>query len=128
MINLLDKMERRRGIEPLSSAWKAVIIPLYYRRWVPGKRLAYKAGWALHWIWTCTKFFQLLIALNIFMDHTLESPWRSLAKTFCYRILAYMATVPYTGPLVALEIHIILAVIYYFHERAWSWIGWGRKL
>ena len=60
------------------------------------------------------------------MDHTLESQWRSLAKTFCYRILAYMATVPFTGPLVALEIHVILAVIYYFHERAWSWIGWGR--
>lgn len=25
-------MERVRGIEPLSSAWKAVIIPLYYTR------------------------------------------------------------------------------------------------
>jgi len=29
---LAPMMERMRGIEPLSSAWKAVIIPLYYIR------------------------------------------------------------------------------------------------
>ncbi len=27
-----NSLERVRGIEPLSSAWKAIVLPLYYTR------------------------------------------------------------------------------------------------
>ena len=52
---------------------------------------------------------------------------RTLAKTVTYRVLGFLATVPITGWDTALWVHIVLAVIYYIHERAWLRISWGKK-
>ena len=56
----------------------------------------------------------------------IESAQRSLVKTLTYRILALLATIPVTGLIMAIEIHILLAIIYYIHERIWTRISWGR--
>ena len=58
----------------------------------------------------------------------MELKSRSLVKTVTYRLLAILATVPFTGLATALEIHFILALIYYIHERVWTKIKWGKEL
>lgn len=54
-----------------------------------------------------------------------ETHSRSLLKTVTYRALGILATVPFTGVSTALWIHLVLAVIYYVHERLWLKISWG---
>jgi uncharacterized membrane protein len=49
---------------------------------------------------------------------------RSLIKTLSYRALATLATIPFTGLSTALQIHLVLSVIYFAHERLWCRIGW----
>ena len=50
---------------------------------------------------------------------------RTLIKTVTYRTAAILATIPFTGLTSALEIHFILMLIYYVHERVWTKIKWG---
>lgn len=56
----------------------------------------------------------------------MDTQKRSLTKTLTYRIAAILATIPFTGVATALGIHVILAVLYYIHERVWLKIDWGR--
>lgn len=66
----------------------------------------------------------------------METHTRSLIKTITWRILAFLTAFIviyiWTGePLksggIALIINIFNMAIYYFHERAWNKIKWGRK-
>ena len=50
---------------------------------------------------------------------------RTLVKTVTYRTAAILATIPFTRLTMALEIHFILMLIYYVHERFWTKIKWG---
>lgn len=54
----------------------------------------------------------------------METRSRSLIKTLSYRVLATLATIPFTGLSRAIEIHIILSLIYYVHERLWCGVRW----
>ena len=65
-----------------------------------------------------------------------ETQQRTLAKTMTWRILATMTTALlvylFTGDFtLALEIGalevILKLLLYYFHERGWSYIPWGLK-
>jgi uncharacterized membrane protein len=65
-----------------------------------------------------------------------EKHFRSVIKSITWRALATLTTITlvylFTGDLtISLEIGAIEVVakllIYYFHERAWGWIGWGKE-
>lgn len=65
-----------------------------------------------------------------------ESKKRTLAKTITYRILIiisdiivlYLLTGSYDLTLTfVIASNAVTAVQYYFHERAWNGISWGRK-
>jgi adenylylsulfate kinase len=60
---------------------------------------------------------------------------RSVVKAFCWRLLATLSTMGivfvFTRKLaLALEIGAVEVtvklILYYFHERLWNWIGWGK--
>jgi len=57
----------------------------------------------------------------------MDSNKRTLVKTITYRVAAILSTIPFTGLTTALGIHLILAIIYYIHERVWVKIGWGKN-
>jgi uncharacterized membrane protein len=64
-----------------------------------------------------------------------ESHGRSIAKAVSWRITGSLDTLilawlitgsgTWAGSIAAAEL-ITKIVIYYFHERAWSWVRWGR--
>lgn len=56
----------------------------------------------------------------------MELKKRTLVKTITYRLVGILATVPFTGWGTALSVHLLLAVIYYAHERAWMRVKWGK--
>jgi uncharacterized membrane protein len=45
----------------------------------------------------------------------------------CWRIIATLMTVPFTGLSTAILLHIFLTVAHYFHERVWLKIKWGQN-
>ena len=47
----------------------------------------------------------------------METQRRTLVKTVTYRTAAILATIPFTGVVSAISIHVVLALIYYVHER-----------
>jgi uncharacterized membrane protein len=57
----------------------------------------------------------------------MELKKRTLVKTLTYRTAALLATVPFTGWGTAVGIHVLLAAIYYVHERIWLHIQWGTN-
>ena len=66
-----------------------------------------------------------------------ESHARSWLKSIVWRImgvfilglLAWMVTKDWgTTTLITITFHLIRLVLYYFHERAWERVRWGRKL
>lgn len=66
------------------------------------------------------------IGVNLFDSiFMIERPRRSLVKVITYRLLALIATVPFTGLSMAIGIHVMLMVIHYVHERAWARVAWG---
>ena len=65
----------------------------------------------------------------------METRMRSIAKSFVWRIISIvvLVTVAYfiTGDIkettgITIIFQIILAALYYAHERAWAKIAWGR--
>jgi adenylylsulfate kinase len=60
---------------------------------------------------------------------------RSVVKAICWRALATLTTMTivfiFTGKLtLAIEVGAVEVtaklLLYYFHERLWGWIGWGK--
>jgi len=43
-----------------------------------------------------------------------------ILKTISYRLLAIIASIPFIGIKGSIQLHIILAIIYYVHEKIWS--------
>lgn len=65
----------------------------------------------------------------------MDKPIRSIVKTLSWRLIAFVATAIgiyiYNGELmgsiiVALIINLIKMFLYYFHERSWNKISFGR--
>lgn len=66
-----------------------------------------------------------------------ESHWRSLVKSFIYRVLAisgtgflvWLITKDVKGAIsITIVVQIFLIILYYFNERVWNKISWGRKI
>ncbi|MGB9778997.1 MAG: DUF2061 domain-containing protein [Candidatus Bathyarchaeales archaeon] len=67
----------------------------------------------------------------------MEKPIRSLAKAISWRIVATLTTVflvvlfskDWTlGGMVGISELILKTVVYYFHERLWNLLNFGRKI
>jgi uncharacterized membrane protein len=67
----------------------------------------------------------------------MDSFHRSLAKTITWRVVATAITLAvvyaFTGSLgeasvITLTAAVLLAIGYYFHERAWERTHWGRRV
>lgn len=43
-----------------------------------------------------------------------------MCKTISYRILALLGTLPFTAVATAVEIHVVLSIIYFVHEWVWK--------
>jgi uncharacterized membrane protein len=54
-----------------------------------------------------------------------EKHTRTIARAVCWRIIATILTVPFTGLATAVFLHVLLTVAHYIHERAWLKIKWG---
>lgn len=70
------------------------------------------------------------------LEHSDDNKWRSIAKTISWRAVGTIDTILIswliTGTLnLALSIGLVELVskmlLYYFHERAWNKIKWGKK-
>jgi len=70
------------------------------------------------------------------MANAVDSKTRSWVKSIVWRVigvvilggLAWLVTGDWgQTTLITLTFHSIRLVLYYFHERAWERIGWGRK-
>jgi uncharacterized membrane protein len=70
------------------------------------------------------------------MERTLDTGWRSLAKSLTWRIaaiiilggLSWLFTRGWRETaLITITFNAIQFILYYFHERAWEKIGWGRR-
>jgi len=56
----------------------------------------------------------------------METHKRTIARAVCWRVIATLMTIPFTGLSTALLIHVLLTVAHYVHERVWLKIKWGR--
>ncbi len=70
------------------------------------------------------------------MANAVDSKARSWVKSIVWRVigvvilggLAWLVTGDWgQTTLITLTFHSIRLVLYYYHERAWERIGWGRK-
>jgi len=67
----------------------------------------------------------------------LEKPIRSLAKAISWRIVATLTTILLVvifskgdwslGGVVGVSELVLKTVVYYFHERVWNLLGFGRE-
>ena len=55
----------------------------------------------------------------------METHQRTIARAICWRIIATIITIPFTGLSAAVLIHVILTVAHYVYERFWLKIKWG---
>jgi uncharacterized membrane protein len=55
----------------------------------------------------------------------METHKRTIARAACWRIVAVIMTIPFTGVSTAISIHLLLTIAHYFHERVWLRIKWG---
>ena len=58
----------------------------------------------------------------------IETKTRSIVKAITWRIVATIIAYLWVGLEAAIIINIIQTVAYYFHERAWVHINWGRHI
>ena len=58
----------------------------------------------------------------------MDTKTRSIVKAITWRILATIIAYLWVGLEAAIIINIIQTIAYYFHERAWANINWGRML
>ena len=57
----------------------------------------------------------------------METKTRSIAKDVTWRIIATLIAMYWVGFQAAIVLNIIQTVAYYFHERVWTHIKWGRE-
>lgn len=57
----------------------------------------------------------------------METKTRSIAKAVTWRIIATLIAMYWVGFQAAIVLNIIQTVAYYFHERVWTHIKWGRE-
>ncbi len=66
----------------------------------------------------------------------METHKRTIAKMISYRLSAWLLTIPVmywlTGNLEqslegSIIVHLLLSIDYYFHERIWLKIKWGKQ-
>ena len=82
-------------------------------------------------------FKNLLIKIKEFINHAgADRPWRSIVKALTWRIVGTTSLVVlvyiYTGEL---DVSLYLGaadiisniILYYLHERIWTYIKWGKK-
>jgi uncharacterized membrane protein len=50
---------------------------------------------------------------------------RTLLKSIIYRVVSILITALWIGLTASIEIHLVLLIWYYIHERAWLKIKWG---
>ena len=56
-----------------------------------------------------------------------ETKTRTWARALSWRFVALLVTVPFTGWQGAILLNIIHTVIFYFHERIWLRMDWGKE-
>jgi uncharacterized membrane protein len=56
----------------------------------------------------------------------METHKRTIARAICWRVIATLMTIPFTGVSTAILIHVLLTIAHYGHERVWLKIKWGR--
>lgn len=56
----------------------------------------------------------------------MDTKTRSIVKAITWRIIATLIAMYWVGLQAAIVLNIIQTVAYYFHERAWVHIKWGR--
>ena len=57
----------------------------------------------------------------------METKTRTIARAITFRLIALAITIPIVGLKIAVGIQLILLVAYYFHERLWMRVEWGRE-
>lgn len=57
----------------------------------------------------------------------METKTRSLVKAITWRAIATLIAYLWVGLEAAIIINIIQTIAYYFHERVWTRINWGRE-
>lgn len=57
----------------------------------------------------------------------METKTRSIVKAITWRIIATLIAYIWVGFTAAIIINVIQTVAYYFHERVWVHIKWGRE-
>ncbi len=76
----------------------------------------------------------MITSKNLFFQETKS---RSLVKTLVHRILSISGTVTLIWLItknlkdtasITIAIQIFLITLYYFHERMWNKINWGREI
>lgn len=58
----------------------------------------------------------------------METKTRSIVKAITWRIIATLIAMYWVGFQAAIVLNIIQTIAYYFHERAWAHINWGRRI
>ena len=61
------------------------------------------------------------------MKNCKDTIWRSVVKTFFFKVITTSITACFTGIGKAVTIHVILTLVYLIYERVWNRINWGRK-
>ena len=56
----------------------------------------------------------------------METKTRSIVKAITWRIIATLIAMYWVGFQAAIVLNIIQTIAYYFHERVWVHINWGR--
>ena len=56
----------------------------------------------------------------------METKTRTIARAITFRLIALAVTIPIVGLKIAIGIQLILLVAYYFHERLWMRVDWGK--
>jgi len=58
----------------------------------------------------------------------METKTRTIIRAITFRLIALAITIPIVGLKIAIGIQLILLVAYYFHERLWMKVEWGRTI
>lgn len=57
----------------------------------------------------------------------MDTKTRSIVKAVTWRIIATIIAFIFVGFTAAILINMVQTVAYYFHERVWTRINWGRE-
>ena len=58
----------------------------------------------------------------------METRTRTIVKSLTFRIIAFSITAPFVGAKIAIGIQLFLLCAYYFHERLWMKVRWGKTV